>query len=283
MPPQQPLTVKDLALMLKEWTLDTIHQEIEKRNQPVSEPEELFGAMLDKAEHDEATQNIRAQRFREALAGMESLLVRQQHIHYRFVLDHVLQNIGALLQAYSMLHPEMGLVNPPQLDYRHLSLFPAMVTPRRSIELPLFTKAMSVVGLNRYWHPQATIHLVEYREWQPRFLNPTLYDDERYGLFAWRRLETRDITFLPLNNVPNGQEIGRQELLILGQRPTFIRRLLTSSHRRQEEVHRLTAHHFTLLLRALLLDYEQLHTVRQRELAEQDQLGTMLWEFLAKE
>jgi hypothetical protein len=37
------------------------------------------------------------------------------------------------------------------------------------------------------------------------------------------------------------------------------------------------------MLRALLLDYEALYTARQREVAEQDQLGAMLWDFLSRE
>ena len=119
--------------------------------------------------------------------------------------------------------------------------------------------------------------------WQPRFLAFPAHDDERYGLFVWNNLSSKEISFLPMNPVPDGQVAGDNELVVLNSRSSIVARLLNRDPPREEHVVQLSARHFTLLLRALLLDYEHLHTARQREIAEQDQLGAMLWDFLSRD
>jgi hypothetical protein len=127
------------------------------------------------------------------------------------------------------------------------------------------------------------VYLVEYREWQPRFLRAPAHDDERYTLFAWGNLHQQDVCFLPMGRVPGSQPVGANELVMLGQRSSLLGRLFDAAPRREEHVARLSARDFTYMLRALLLDYEALYTARQREVAEQDQLGAMLWDFLSRE
>ncbi len=169
------------------------------------------------------------------------------------------------------------------MDFRKHATYPAIVAPRRYVALPRLTRALREIGLARYWSPDATVYLTEYREWQPRFLRGPAHDDERFGLFAWSTLHGSDLCFLPLSRVPGSQPVGLNEMILLGQRSSLLGRLFDSAPHREEHIVRLSARHFTLLLRALLLDYEALHTVRQHEVAEQDQLGAMLWDFLSRE
>ncbi|MGB0385350.1 MAG: hypothetical protein ACPGWR_11050 [Ardenticatenaceae bacterium] len=279
------ISVKELAGIVKGFIIDKVHKELEKSLQASRQSDEELETMLvhgDDNDHD-AARKVRALRFREALAGLESLLVGQRDIYFAPVLDHILQNIGATLQALGLLTPAGGLVNGPHLDYRSLSFFPAMVAPRRYVPLPMLTQAMSTIGLGRYWPNNATVFLAEYREWQPRFWGYPAHDDERMGLFVWNNLGSKQICFLPLNPVPGSQPIGINELVLLNSRPSIVARLLDSDPSRQEHVVPLSARHFILLLRALLLDYEHHHTARQREIAEQDQLGAMLWDFLSSD
>ncbi|MBA3532796.1 MAG: hypothetical protein H0T73_12800 [Ardenticatenales bacterium] len=276
------ITVKELATVLKGWLVETINQELETRRQGVPKREENLGQMLRPDEAD-AVRKVRANRFREALAGIETMLLGHEEIEYRSVLDHVLHNIGASLQSLGLLAPEAGLIDAPQFDFRTHPTFPAMVAPRRYVALPTLTRAMAEIGLSRHWAMSATLYLAEYREWQPRFLRGPAHDDERFGLFAWNNLYHKDVCFMAMSRVPRSRPVGTTELLLLGQRTSLLGRLFDTNPRREEHIVRLSARHFTLMLRALLLDYERLHTSRQREVAEQDQLGALLWDFLSRE
>lgn len=275
------MTVKELAQVFKGWLIETVHKELGKNTQIT--PNDNFDEILYSEPNDDGLRKIRALRFREALAGLESLLVNQRDIEFAPVLDHIVQNIGASLQGLDLLVPAGGLVDGPQLDYRAMFFFPAMVAPRRYIALPVLTKTMLKIGFGEYWPAKATVYLTEYREWQPRFLRPPAYDDERYGLFVWSHLSNKQICFFPLHAMPNSHFVGASELVILNSRSSFLARLLDSHPPRQEHVLQLSARDFTLLLHALLLDYEQHHMIRQREIAEQDQLGAMLWDFLSRD
>jgi hypothetical protein len=282
-PQNTTVTVKELATLLKGWLVETINQELETRARGTPrKPGEKLDEMLRPNEAD-AVRKVRARRFREALAGIETLLMGQGEIEYRPVLDHVLHNVGASLQMLGLLAPEAGLADGPEFDYRNLATFPALVAPRRYVALPLLTRTLYEMGFGRYWAPNAQIYLTEYREWQPRFLRGPAHDDERFGLFAWNNLHANDACFLPMSRVPGSRSVGLNELVMLGQRPSLLGRLFDSTPRSEEHIVRLTARHFTRLLRALLLDYERLHTARQREVAEQDQLGALLWDFLSRE
>lgn len=278
---QDHLSMKDLSTLLKGWLMDTVYQELEKNRRPAAKEGEGLGAMLQPS--DDGARKVRARRFREALAGLETMLIGQDQIEYRPVLDHILHNIGASLQGLDMLVPEAGLVEGPQLDYRALSAFPAMVAPRRYVAMPLLTQAMGQMGFGHSWLPGTTVYLVEYREWQPRLLRRPAHDDERFGLFTWSSLYAKDICFLPMSRVPGSRPLGLNELVVLGQRTSLLGRLFDSNPHPEEDIFRLSAREFTLLLRALLLDYETHHTARQREAAERDQLGAMLWDFMARE
>lgn len=282
-PNEQPITVKELAGIFKTWLMDTAKQELEKRMQTAEDlQQELESLVPIDQEKDSVVRKVRAQRFREALGSMETLLIGQQEIRYAPVLDHILHNIGSSLQALGLLMPSGGLVHAPQLDYRSCPTFPAMVAPRRYVALPTLTKVMSRLSFGREWKRGTTVYLVEYREWQPRFLSLPAHDDERYGLFAWNELHHKEIYFFPMNPVPSSISMGINEIVMLGPRPSFLSRLFEVNPHRQEQIVRLPAREFTFLLRALLLDYEQHHTRRQREVAEQDQLGAMLWDFLSR-
>ena len=277
------VTVKELANLFKGWLIESVDKERKKNVQASQKPDHDLDTMLQHPTDDKATRKVRALRFREALAGLESLLIGQRDIKFALVLDHILQNIGSSLQGLNLLVPAGGLLNGPHLDYRSMFFFPAMVAPRRYIALPLLTKTMLNIGLGRYWPANATVFLTEYREWQPRFLAFPAHDDERYGLFVWNNLSSKEISFLPMNPVPDGQVAGDNELVVLNSRSSIVARLLNRDPPREEHVVQLSARHFTLLLRALLLDYEHHHTARQREIAEQDQLGAMLWDFLSRD
>lgn len=281
---EQPITVKELAGIFKGWLMETAKQELEKRVQGSQDLQEELEALVPiDEEKDSVVRKVRAQRFREALGGMERLLIGQQEIRYASVLDHILHNIGSSLQALGLLMPSGGLLHAPQLNYRSLSTFPAMVAPRRYLALPTLSKVMSRLSLGREWKRGTTVYLVEYREWQPRFLSLPAHDDERYGLFAWNQLHHKDVYFFPMNPVPGSISMGINEVVMLGPRPSLLSRLFDSNPHRQEQIIRLSAREFTFLLRAFLLDYEQHHTRRQREVAEQDQLGALLWDFLSRE
>ncbi len=275
------VTVKDLAVVLRDWLVETINQELEASRSREERREENLDAMLQPS--DATTKQVRARRFREALAGLETMLLGQQEIEYRPVLDHIVHNIGASLQGLGLLAPEGGLVDAPKFDFRKHATFPAMVAPRRYIALPRLTRAMETMGFSRYWSPGATAYLTEYRAWQPRFLRGPAHDEVRFGLFVWNNLYQKDLCFLPLSRVPGCHPTGLNELVMLGQRTSLLGRLFDASPHYEEHIARLAARDFTYLLRALLLDYEALHTLRQREVAEQDQLGAMLWDFLSRE
>jgi hypothetical protein len=288
MPQNNPdnLSSRELANLLKTWLLDTVKTELEK-NRPASgapRSNEELGTMLDKRKQgDDAARKIRAKRFREALAGLESQLMGTTEIDYRTVLDRVIHNIGASLMELDLFDPQQPLTNVPELDYRALSSFPAKVTPRRYVMLPRVTETLAQFGLNRFWVTGARAYLTEYREWQPRLLLQNKHDAVRLGLFVWSSVTSRDICFLPMSIVPGSRVMGTNELVMLGQKETFLSRWMDDTPRRDEYFFRLSARDFTLLLRALLLDYETLYTARQREVAEQDQLGSMLWDFLSRE
>jgi len=277
------MTVKELAHLFKGWLIDTFHKELNKKKQNEPMLNDNLDEMLQSDQNDDGLRKVRALRFREALAGLESLLVNKRDIEFAPVLDHMVQNIGASLQGLDLLVPAGGLVDGPQLDYREISFFPAMVAPRRYAALPILTKTMLKIGLGEYWPANATVFLTEYREWQPRFWRLPAHDDERYGLFVWKNLPSKQICFFPLHPIPDSHIAGANELVILNSRPSFLARLLDSDPPQQEHILQLSARHFTLLLHALLLDYEQHHMIRQREIAEQDQLGAMLWDFLSRE
>jgi hypothetical protein len=276
------ITVRQFAAVLKDWMVETINQELESHRQGAQQRGEELGTMLERSDANVA-KKVRARRFREALAGLESTLVGQQEIEYRGVLDHVLHNIGASLHMLGLLAPESGLLDGPEFDFRGHSTFPAMVAPRRFIALPLVTRALGEMGFSRFWMAGASVYLTEYREWQPRFLRGPAHNDERYGLFVWSNLASRDVSFFPMSRVPGSRLVGNNELVMLGQRTSILSRLFDSTPYREQHVARLSARQFTRMLRALLLDYERLHTARQREVAEQDQLGAMLWDFLSRE
>lgn len=288
MPQNNPdnISSRELANLLKTWLLDTVKTELEK-NRPgtaVSRPNEELGTMLDKRkEGDSAARKVRAKRFREALAGLETLLMGATEIDYRTVLDRVIHNIGANLMALELFEPQQPLTNVPELDYRALSSFPAKVVPRRYVAFPRVTNALSEFGLNRFWVPGAQAYLTEYREWQPRLLLRAKHDTVRLGLFVWSNVASRDICFFPMSIVPGARIMGTNELVMLGQKETFMSRWMDDVPRRDEQFFRLSARDFTGLLRALLLDYEAIYTARQREVAEQDQLGSMLWDFISRE
>lgn len=72
-------------------------------------------------------------------------------------------------------------------------------------------------------------------------------------------------------------------MALIRQRLSLLAQWLDSGPSNDEYIARLTPRAFTHLLRALLLDYEAIHTHRQREVAEQDQFGAMLWEFMSRE
>lgn len=277
------MTVKELAHLFKGWLIETFHKDINKNIEDATELNDHLDEMLQSQQNDDGLRKVRALRFREALAGLEGLLVNKRNIEFAPVLDHIVQNIGASLQGLDLLIPAGGLVDGPQLDYRSMSFFPAMVAPRRYAALPTLTKTMLKIGLGKYWPAHATVFLTEYREWQPRFLRLHAHDDECYGLFVWNNLPNKQICFFPLHPIPDSHVAGPNELVILNSRPSFLARLLDSDPPRQEHILQLSARHFTLLLHALLLDYEQHHMIRQREIAEQDQLGAMLWDFLSRE
>jgi hypothetical protein len=282
MPPSDNLSSRDVANMLKTWLLDTVKTELEK-SRPARPGEEL-GTMLDKRkQEDSATRKVRARRFREALAGLESLLMGTTEIDYRTVLDRVLHNIGANLMELEVFQPQQPLAEAPELDYRTFSSFPAKVMPRRYVLLPHVTETLREWGLLRFWLPKAGAYLTEYREWQPRLLRRPAHDHIRMGLFIWANVTNRDMCFLPMGLVPNARLMGSNELVMLGQRETMLSRLMDDVPRPKEHFMRLSAGEFTALLRALLLDYEAIYTSRQREVAEQDQLGSMLWDFLSRE
>ncbi len=277
------MTVKELAYLFKGWLIETVNKELGKNIEPLSGLNDNLDEVLQYEQNDNGLGKVRALRFREALAGLESLLVNKRDIEFAPVLDHIVQNIGASLQGLDLLMPASGLVNGPQLDYRSMLLFPAMVAPRRYIPLPILTKTMLKIGLGKYWPANSTVFLTEYREWQPRFLRLPAHDDECYGLFVWNNLPSKQVCFFPLHPLPDSPFAGPSELMILNSRPSWIARLLDSDPPQQEHIIQLSARHFTLLLHALLLDYEQHHMIRQREIAEQDQLGAMLWDFLSRE
>ncbi len=276
------ITVKELAVILKDWLVETIQQERETARRVGTSSDDTLGTMLQRGDAD-AAKKVRARRFREALAGLESLLMGQREIEYRPVLDHIVHNIGASLQVLGLFVPEAGLVDGPTFDFRRHASFPACVAPRRFVALPRLTQAMERIGMARHWTPGARVFLTEYREWQPRWLRGPAHDDERFGLFAWGTLSQKDVCFLPLSRVPGASLSGLNELLVLSQRTSLLGRLFDTAPRHEEHVAPLSAREFTYLLRALLLDYESLHTTRQREVAEQDQLGAMLWDFLSRE
>lgn len=276
---------REIALALKTWLMDTIRTEFDKnRPTPTAKSSEELSTMLDKAKQEEdATRKVRARRFREALAGLESLLMGTQELDYRSVLDRVLHNIGANFQALDLFQPQQPLTNVPELDYRTLSAFPAKVLLQRYVPLPQTTQTLATFGLSRYWLPQSRAFLVEYREWQPRLFRRPLHDVKRIGLFVWSNLMSRDISFFPMSIVSGARMMGTNEMVMLGQRETLLSRLMDDVPRRDEYFFRLSARDFTSLLRALLLDYEMIYTARQREVAEQDQLGSMLWDFLNRD
>ncbi len=278
------LSSRELAQALKTWLMETIRTEFDKNRPTTARSGEELGTMLDKSrEADDATRKVRARRFREALAGLETLLMGTRELDYRSVLDRVIHNIGANFQALELFQPQQPLTNVPELDYRTLSAFPAKVLLQRYIAMPNTTQALSSFGLNRYWLPHTRAFLAEYREWQPRLFRRPEHDHKRIGLFAWSSITSRDITFLPMTLVSGARLMGTNELVMLGQRETLLSRLIDDVPRREEFFFRLSARDFTMLLRALLLDYETIYTVRQREVAEQDQLGSMLWDFLNRE
>lgn len=279
------LSSRELATLLKTWLLDTVKTELEK-NRPASTTRsgEELGTMLDKRKQgDDAARKIRAKRFREALAGLESQLMGSTELDYRTVLDRVIHNVGASLMELDLFDPQQPLTQVPELDYRALSSFPAKVVPRRYVTLPRVTQALADFGLSRFWVAGARAYLTEYREWQPRLLLRTKHDAVRLGLFVWSSVTSRDICFLPMSVVPGARVMGTNELVMLGQKETFLSRWMDDTPRRDEYFFRLSARDFTSLLRALLLDYESLYTARQREVAEQDQLGSMLWDFLSRD
>lgn len=288
MAPQNPenLSSRELANLLKTWLLDTVKTELEKNRPaaPVARSNEELGTMLDKRQQgDSVARKVRAKRFREALAGLESLLMGSTEIEYRTVLDRVLHNIGANFMALELFEPQQPLTNIPELDYRDLSSFPAKVLIRRYIALPRVTQLLAELGLSRFWGAGAQAFLTEYREWQPRLLLRPKHDAVRLGLFIWSNVASRDVCFLPMSIVPGARIMGTNELVMLGQKETFMSRWMDDVPRRSEHFFRLSARDFTGLLRALLMDYETIYTARQREVAEQDQLGSMLWDFLSRE
>lgn len=288
MPPTPPENIsnRELANLLKTWLLDTVKSELEKNRPaaPAARSNEELGTMLDKrSQGDSALRKVRAKRFREALAGLETLLMGATEIEYRTVLDRVLHNIGANLMALELFEPQHPLTNIPELDYRALSSFPAKVMVRRYVMLPRVTQALADFGLNRFWVAGSQAFLVEYREWQPRLLFAAKHDTTRLGLFVWANVASRDICFFPMGIVPKARVMGTNELVMLGQKETFMSRWMDDTPRREEHFFRLSARDFTGLLRAMLLDYESIYTTRQREVAEQDQLGSMLWDFLSRE
>ncbi len=288
MPQNNPdsISSREIANLLKTWLLDTVKTELEKnRTGPSkSHPGEELGTMLDKRkEGDSAARKVRAKRFREALAGLETLLMGTTEIDYRTVLDRVIHNVGANLMALELFEPQQPLTNVPELDYRALSSFPAKVILRRYIAFPRLTHALGEFGLDRYWVPGAQAYIAEYREWQPRLVLRAKHDAVRLGLFVWSNMASRDICFFPMSIVPGARIMGTNELVMLGQKETFMSRWMDDVPRRDEHFFRLSARDFTGLLRALLLDYEAIYTARQREVAEQDQLGSMLWDFVSRE
>jgi hypothetical protein len=280
------ISSRELATLLKTWLLDTVKTELEKNRPapPSTRPTEELGTMLDKRSQDNsAARKVRARRFREALAGLETLLMGATEIEYRTILDRVLHNIGANLMALELFEPQQPLTNVPELDYRTLSSFPAKAVVRRYVALPRMTRTLAELGLNHFWLAGAQAYLTEYREWQPRLLLRAKHDTVRLGLFVWSDVASRDVCFFPMGIVPGGRVMGTNELVMLGQKETFMSRWMDDTPRRDEHFFRLSARDFTGLLRALLLDYEAIYTTRQREVAEQDQLGSMLWDFLSRE
>lgn len=276
---EQPVTVRELAELMKTLLRDSIHQQVENW-QERQVPGESLGTLLEPTE--DVSRRVRARRFREAMTGVETLLMGERELNYQSVLELVLHNIGGSLRALGLLSPEGGLAAGPELDFRQSGSYPAMIAPVRYIPLPAVHNAMVSLGFARYFAPEASLYLTEYRVWQPRLLRGPAYEARGYGLFAWDRLERGEMVVLPLHPLPGQARATSSELVMLGQRRSLLGRLFDAAPRMEAHVIRLTAREFTYLLRALLMDYERHHATHQREVADQDQLGALLWDFLSR-
>lgn len=273
-------TFRDLVTVLQGWLKETVQQELQ-RAQPHEEPQAALEQMLNP--RDPEAKEVRARRYREALAGLEGSLLDQPSVAYRGVLNLVTHNIGASLQELGLLQPEQGIADPQVMDFRRHSTFPALVALRRYVALPRTTRAMQEVKLDQFWPASATLFLAEYRQWQPRYLRAPAHDEFHFGLFAWNLANPYDLCFMPVASVPGAQHTGSSEIALLRQRLSMLARWLDSGPNYEQHIVRMTPRAFVHVLRALLLDYEALHTQRQREVAEEDQFGALLWEFLSRD
>ena len=273
-------TIRELVTLLQGWLKETVQQELQ-RTEPREEPQAALDQMLNP--RDPEVREVRARRYREALAGLEGSLLDQPSIAYRGVLNLVTHNIGASLQELGLLQPERGIAEPQVMDFRRHSTFPALVSLHRYIALPRMTRAMQEVKLDQFWPGNATLFLAEYRQWQPRLLRGPAHDEFHFGLFAWHAANPQDLCFIPVTNVPGAQHTGASEIALLRQRLSLMARWLDNRPNYEQHIARMTPRAFVHVLRAFLLDYEALHMQRQREVAEEDQLGALLWDFLSRE
>lgn len=217
-----------------------------------------------------------------ALAGLEDTLLSPRSLVYRELLDHLVGNIGGLLDDLGCFDIFGGEVGRAEIDLRWAPSLRARVV--MDVALPLEQTRRRLRGspaLARFFEGQMPC-LVIHRLYRPRLLRPAEPDLWLYGIVGRDRSVPQDATYLALRQLPESAPTTQAELPIIVQRSRLRDILLSEAPARQEVVPRLLPADFMALLQGLLLDARAYCYRRARDQQELEQLNQILFEILAR-
>ncbi|HYN88056.1 MAG TPA: hypothetical protein VER55_05980 [Ardenticatenaceae bacterium] len=219
--------------------------------------------------------------YQSVLTGLEDTLMAPGPLHYRSVLDHLIQNIGSLLDDLGCFDLFAGELPAAALDFSWATTLRARVVLDAGLPLEHTRRRLRQTSLGRLFDGQILTLSIQ-RVYRPRLLRAPELDDWCYSLAGRDRIVPGDGTLLATRALHGTAPTTQAELPILALRTRLRDLLLGTISPREELIARLNPTDFVQILNGLLLDtrdycYRRAHDERQRE-----QLNRLLFRILAR-
>lgn len=216
-----------------------------------------------------------------ALAGLEDTLMSPEPLHYQSVLDHLIQNIGGLLDDLSCFDVFGGTLPTLALDLMWASSLRARVDLDVSIPLEQTRRRLRQTALARFFEGQRLVLTIQHL-YRPRLLRAPDPDDWCYGLAGRDPTAPRDATLIVTRTLPGAEPGTQAELPIVVQRTRLRDLLFSALPGREEALPRLKPADFVHLLHGLLLDTRDYCYRRAHDQQQLAQLNRLLFQLLAR-
>lgn len=216
-----------------------------------------------------------------ALAGLEDTLMSPEPFHYQSVLDHLIQNIGGLLDDLGCFDVFGGDLPTATLDLGWAASVRARVDLDVAIPLEQTRRRLWQTTLAPLFQGQNLVLAIQHL-YRPRLLRAPEPDDWCYGLAGRDRTAPRDVTLIVTRALPETTPMTQAELPVVVQRTRLRDLLFGSLPGREEAIPRLKPADFVHLLHGLLLDARDYCYRRAHDRQQLEQLNRLLFRLLAR-